>query len=51
MQRIEFQITKEQARAFALDIFDALIRDIKTEENKQETSDIVEQRNDEKKVA
>lgn len=49
MKQVNF--SKEQAKAFALDIFDVLIRDIKAEENKQETSDDVEQRHDEKKVA
>ncbi|MDD4494144.1 MAG: hypothetical protein PHV32_07315 [Eubacteriales bacterium] len=51
MTKVEFQITKEQARSFAFDIFDVLIRDIKAAGKDQETSDVVEQRYDEKKVA
>lgn len=48
MQRIEFQITKEQAKDFALDIFDVLVRDIKKE---QEASSVVEQCREERRAA
>lgn len=48
MPKVEFQITKEQARSFALDIFDVLVRDIKKE---QEASSVVEQSREERRAA
>jgi hypothetical protein len=47
----EINFSKEQAHQFALDIFDVLVRDIKAEENNQETTGAVEQCREERRAA